>query len=311
MPEGRARKTEDKQCVEEDETASSFTATCQHMLCSMANSGCLLVSNSGMLPHSLPCPPAFLYLQQVSDPLLGIFLLCGSHVLSLSEGSEFNLFLPSLSRPPRRILPTGALRRVGGRCSSGATSVGCGVPPVLLLCEAVGLRPGRAGLRRCCRRAAGTAPAPAAQHGTERSVLCARGPRCSGPGRGGSEELRACVHLSVSVCCARSRRGGWGCPAAGMGCCRCIPGGRWAGARAAGAGLQAPAGLCALSFSPNFPSGLAAPGCCPIPSAEFQARRPRGRAARDRRCFLQKPLCCIGNPSLPAGLTAPFVLSGV
>uniref|UniRef100_A0A8C3QWZ2 RNA binding fox-1 homolog 3 n=1 Tax=Cyanoderma ruficeps TaxID=181631 RepID=A0A8C3QWZ2_9PASS len=34
------------------------------MLCSMANSGCLLVSNSGMLPHSLPCPPAFLYLQQ-------------------------------------------------------------------------------------------------------------------------------------------------------------------------------------------------------------------------------------------------------
>ncbi|XP_054526189.1 RNA binding protein fox-1 homolog 3 isoform X15 [Pan troglodytes] len=35
------------------------------MLCSMANSGCLLLSNSGsMLPHSVPCPPAFLYLQQ-------------------------------------------------------------------------------------------------------------------------------------------------------------------------------------------------------------------------------------------------------
>ncbi|KAI4556620.1 hypothetical protein MJT46_015243 [Ovis ammon polii x Ovis aries] len=35
------------------------------MLCSMANSGCLLLSNSGsMLPHSAPCPPAFLYLQQ-------------------------------------------------------------------------------------------------------------------------------------------------------------------------------------------------------------------------------------------------------
>jgi len=50
------------------------------MLCSMANSGCLLVSNSGMLPHSLPCPPAFLYLQQVSHPLRGIFLLSGSHV---------------------------------------------------------------------------------------------------------------------------------------------------------------------------------------------------------------------------------------
>ncbi|XP_060027860.1 RNA binding protein fox-1 homolog 3 isoform X11 [Erinaceus europaeus] len=38
------------------------------MLCSMANSGCLLLSNSGsMLPHSVPCPPAFLYLQQGSQ----------------------------------------------------------------------------------------------------------------------------------------------------------------------------------------------------------------------------------------------------
>ncbi|XP_056670210.1 RNA binding protein fox-1 homolog 3 isoform X17 [Monodelphis domestica] len=38
------------------------------MLCSMANSGCLLLSNSGsMLPHSVPCPPAFLYLQQQTD----------------------------------------------------------------------------------------------------------------------------------------------------------------------------------------------------------------------------------------------------
>ncbi|XP_043923998.1 RNA binding protein fox-1 homolog 3 isoform X2 [Protopterus annectens] len=34
------------------------------MLCSMANSGCLLLSNSAMLPHSVPCPPAFLYLQE-------------------------------------------------------------------------------------------------------------------------------------------------------------------------------------------------------------------------------------------------------
>uniref|UniRef100_A0A4X1UFN9 RNA binding protein fox-1 homolog 3 n=2 Tax=Sus scrofa TaxID=9823 RepID=A0A4X1UFN9_PIG len=38
------------------------------MLCSMANSGCLLLSNSGsMLPHSVPCPPAFLYLQQANQ----------------------------------------------------------------------------------------------------------------------------------------------------------------------------------------------------------------------------------------------------
>ncbi|TMS22454.1 RNA binding protein fox-1-like protein 1 [Larimichthys crocea] len=35
-----------------------------HMLCSMANSGCMLLSGSGMLPHSLQCPPAFLYLPQ-------------------------------------------------------------------------------------------------------------------------------------------------------------------------------------------------------------------------------------------------------
>ncbi|XP_029455020.1 RNA binding protein fox-1 homolog 3 isoform X3 [Rhinatrema bivittatum] len=34
------------------------------MLGSMANAGCLLLSHSGMLPHSIPCPPAFLYLQQ-------------------------------------------------------------------------------------------------------------------------------------------------------------------------------------------------------------------------------------------------------
>uniref|UniRef100_A0A665X926 RNA binding protein fox-1 homolog n=1 Tax=Echeneis naucrates TaxID=173247 RepID=A0A665X926_ECHNA len=35
-----------------------------HMLCSMANSGCVLLSGSGMLPHSLQCPPSFLYLPQ-------------------------------------------------------------------------------------------------------------------------------------------------------------------------------------------------------------------------------------------------------
>lgn len=38
-----------------------------HMLCSMANSGCVLLSGSGMLPHSLQCPPSFLYLPQVRD----------------------------------------------------------------------------------------------------------------------------------------------------------------------------------------------------------------------------------------------------
>ncbi|XP_028976267.1 RNA binding protein fox-1 homolog 3 isoform X3 [Esox lucius] len=34
------------------------------MLCSMANSGCVLLPGSGMLPHSLHCPPAFLYLTE-------------------------------------------------------------------------------------------------------------------------------------------------------------------------------------------------------------------------------------------------------
>ncbi|KAM8837551.1 RNA binding protein fox-1 homolog 3 isoform 3-T3 [Spinachia spinachia] len=38
--------------------------SCVHMLCSMANSGCVMLSGSGMLPHSLQCPPAFLYLPQ-------------------------------------------------------------------------------------------------------------------------------------------------------------------------------------------------------------------------------------------------------
>ncbi|XP_051888813.1 RNA binding protein fox-1 homolog 3 isoform X3 [Pristis pectinata] len=34
------------------------------MLCSMANSGCILLSNSAMLPHTIPCTPAFLFLQE-------------------------------------------------------------------------------------------------------------------------------------------------------------------------------------------------------------------------------------------------------
>ncbi|KAM8947629.1 RNA binding protein fox-1 homolog 3 [Pelodytes ibericus] len=34
------------------------------MLCSMANSGCLLLTSSAMIPHSISGPPAFLYLQQ-------------------------------------------------------------------------------------------------------------------------------------------------------------------------------------------------------------------------------------------------------
>ncbi|XP_054989089.1 RNA binding protein fox-1 homolog 3 isoform X6 [Sorex araneus] len=37
------------------------------MLCSMANSGCVLLPNSGMLPHSAPCAPAILFLQQGSQ----------------------------------------------------------------------------------------------------------------------------------------------------------------------------------------------------------------------------------------------------
>ncbi len=40
-----------------------------HMLCSMANTGCLLLSGSGMLTHSLQCPPAFLYLPEVRQSI--------------------------------------------------------------------------------------------------------------------------------------------------------------------------------------------------------------------------------------------------
>ena len=40
-------------------------ASRQPALSSMANSGCLLLSGSGMLAHSLQCPPAFLYLHEV------------------------------------------------------------------------------------------------------------------------------------------------------------------------------------------------------------------------------------------------------
>lgn len=58
----------------------------QHMLCSMANSGCLLVSNSGLLPHSLPCPPAFLYLQQVSPPLHASWYSRGQNLQSQRPG---------------------------------------------------------------------------------------------------------------------------------------------------------------------------------------------------------------------------------
>ncbi|KAJ4931792.1 hypothetical protein JOQ06_010232, partial [Pogonophryne albipinna] len=42
-------------------------ASCHPTLSSMANSGCLLLSGSGMLPHSLQCPPAFLYLPELGD----------------------------------------------------------------------------------------------------------------------------------------------------------------------------------------------------------------------------------------------------
>ncbi|ROI81910.1 hypothetical protein DPX16_22145 [Anabarilius grahami] len=42
-----------------------------HMLCSMANTGCLLLSGSGMLTHSLQCPPAFLYLPEVVSRMSG------------------------------------------------------------------------------------------------------------------------------------------------------------------------------------------------------------------------------------------------
>lgn len=120
------------------------------MLCSMANSGCLLVSNSGMLPHSLPCPPAFLYLQQVSHPLRGIlfyffFAFRFTRVsgrFPLGGGSERNRIIPGrgpalapsprhrrvalrrwlavLGRDPFGVPPVSRPRRVGERAEPRA-----------------------------------------------------------------------------------------------------------------------------------------------------------------------------------------------
>jgi len=66
-------------------------------LSSMANSGCLLLSGSGMLPHSLQCPPAFLYLPEVR---LRPELLCWRFYLPSFLPSFLTLSL-SLSLSPR------------------------------------------------------------------------------------------------------------------------------------------------------------------------------------------------------------------
>lgn len=199
------------------------------MLCSMANSGCLLVSNSGMLPHSLPCPPAFLYLQQVSDPLLGIFLRSVHTCFLRAKGPELNLFLSSLSWPLRHILPAGTgdfccggRSRVSAATSPGASSAFC----------AKEAAPSRAGERgggwrgprrwRCGRqsrrRGSSTCPSSALLlfgRGQGRcSMLCAREPGSSvawaAPRSGGGGEEFACVHTRVRVCVSvwavRSRR---------------------------------------------------------------------------------------------------------
>lgn len=51
---------------------------------SMANSGCLLLSGSRMLPHSLQCPPAFLYLQEVRrSPRLSSLIVCRAFSVSV------------------------------------------------------------------------------------------------------------------------------------------------------------------------------------------------------------------------------------
>lgn len=73
-----------------------------HMLCSMANTGCLLLSGSGMLTHSLQCPPAFLYLPEVRQSqclrlalaLPSFFFFCYLRVTRASI-----VFTPSSSYP--------------------------------------------------------------------------------------------------------------------------------------------------------------------------------------------------------------------
>ncbi|XP_078808062.1 RNA binding protein fox-1 homolog 3 isoform X20 [Oryzias latipes] len=65
---GRARSRGRKKRI----SRSMRKASRHPALSSMANSGCLLLSGSGMLPHALQCPPAFLYLpegnQEATNP---------------------------------------------------------------------------------------------------------------------------------------------------------------------------------------------------------------------------------------------------
>lgn len=67
------------------------------MLCSMANSGCVLLSGAGMLPHSLQCPPAFLYLPEVRTldiiPLFTLSLHLSLYSLLFSSYSSLFLYL--------------------------------------------------------------------------------------------------------------------------------------------------------------------------------------------------------------------------
>ncbi len=82
-----------------------------HMLCSMANTGCLLLSGSGMLTHSLQCPPAFLYLPEVRQSIppscarssfLFFFFFCYLRVTRASI-----VFTPSSSYPSLKTLGRG------------------------------------------------------------------------------------------------------------------------------------------------------------------------------------------------------------
>lgn len=84
-----------------------------HMLCSMANTGCLLLSGSGMLTHSLQCPPAFLYLPEVrQSPSLRLALAlpssssatCGWHVLALCSPPPPHV--PPPSKPSAGVIPS-------------------------------------------------------------------------------------------------------------------------------------------------------------------------------------------------------------
>lgn len=282
------------------------------MLCSMANSGCLLVSNSGMLPHSLPCPPAFLYLQQVSHPLQGIFLLSvlsGSHVFLagslLAEGKSLTASCQPPHSSPTAVLPLGRLGssarllgflrfpRRGGRSTAGAEAraVRQAEPPVRV------------------QRLPASALLPLGDDG------------CSGEGtrlpcglsrREGDELVRAHVCTRMCACADAALGRARVCPAVTGRCCRGT-GDTWC---QAGAELGQPRrrllrSVWSFTWAKVLLSHRATLGPCWTLSAGFLGPSSQGKRSLGEAASSSNASVLHRKSRLPARQTAPFVLSRV